>query len=353
MPGNASGRRRLFIVLMIQTTTGSAASMGIFKGNSSEKFEWKATESGPRYYPMEIISGSLKYHDGSGATYVPDGVTLNHGWGKGVSSHVIGDGINPLPNRLTLTFFSYTENQFYQGDFELPYEKILTLFQQGFYSANEEEHVTYDSIMVGVAPGGTVSVWLLSIDGAIEVFSGQAEKADIDWTRIIDNPDITRKEFIRLEIEESISPEALQALKQNGVPLGLWQTYRKRYDWQPLFTGLEPPRLITRLRYFNGENEFLYYPLDEANATALRPIPKEMRFVWEWPKGRRLLFELTFNEAEIFAVFKQLSAQGQPIKLEMRMEVKEDKKTYFSVLLRNEKEEISLKRTNLENYGAD
>lgn len=55
---------------------------------------------------------------------------------------------------------------------------------------------------------------------------------------------------------------------------------------------------------------------------------------------------------EIFAAFKQLSGHGQPIKLEMRMEAKEDKKTYFSVLLRNEKEEIVLKRTNLENYGV-
>ena len=80
---------------------------------------------------------------------------------------------------------------------------------------------------------------------------------------------------------------------------------------------------------------------------------KEINFIWEWLKGRRLLFELTFNETEIFAAFEKLSGLGQPTKLEMRMEVKEDKKTYFSVLLRNDKEEISLKRTNLENYGVD
>ena len=317
------------------------------------KFDWLATESAPKDYPMEIVKGDLFYPD-SGSLYVPDRKRIRHGWGTPISTHVVGADLKPLPERLAITYFSYTENQFYQGRFDLPYEKILALFQQGFYSPNEKKHITYDSVVVGVAPGGTVSVWLLS-EGAsrvMEVFSGQAEKADIDWTRIMDNPDITREEFIRLEIEESISPEALQALKKNGVPLGLWQTYRKRYDWQPLFTGLTPPELIKRLRYFNGEREFLYYPLDEANAAALRPIPKEMRFVWEWPKGRRLLFELTFNEAEIFAAFQQLGEQGQPIKLEMRMEVKEDKKTYFSVLLRNEKEAISLKRTNLENYGV-
>ena len=316
------------------------------------KFDWLATESAPKDYPMEIISGSLFYPDG-GSLYVPDKKTLYYGWGRGVSTHVVGPALKPLPERLEITFFSYTENLFYRGAFELPYDRILSLFQAGFYSPKEREQITYDEVRVGVAPGGTVSVWLDSTDGSIEVFSGQAEKTEVDWTRIIDNPDITREEFVRLEIEESMSPEALQALKQNGVPLGLWQTYRKRYDWQPEFTGLEPPELISFISYFNGEQNFLYYPLNASDAAALRAIPKEINFIWGWPKGRRLLFELTFNEAEIFAAFKQLSGQGQPIKLEMRMEAKADKKTYFSVLLRNEKEEISLKRTNLENYGVD
>jgi len=315
------------------------------------KFDWLATESAPKNYPMQIIKGDLFYR-GGGSLYVPDKKTLYYGWGRGVSTHVVGADLKPLPERLEITFFSYTENQFYHGVFDLPYDRILTLFQAGFYSPKVKRQITYHKIRVGIAPGGTVSVWLDSIDGSIEVFSGQAEKADIDWKRIIDNPDITRGEYIQFVIQQALTPEALQALQQNGVPLGLWQTYRKRYDWQPLFTGLEPPELFKRIRYFNGENEFLYYPLDAANAAALRPIPTEMRFVWEWPKGRRLLFELTFNEAEIFAAFQQLSGQGQPIKLEMRMEVREDKKTYFSVLLRNDKEAISLKRTNLETYGV-
>ncbi len=315
------------------------------------KFDWLATESAPKNYPMKIVQGTL-FYPGGGSLYVPDRKKIHHGWGTSISTHVVGPDLKPLPERLEITFFSYTENQFYHGQFDLPYDRILSLFQKGFYSPNEEEQITYHKIMVGVAPGGTVSVWLLSTDGAIEVFSGQAEKADIDWSRINNNPKITREKYVGSGLENTLSPEALQALKQNGVPLGLWQTYRKRYDWQPEFTGLEPPKLIKRIRYVNGENEFLYYPLDDAHATALRAIPTEMIFNWEWPKGRKLMFELTFNEKEIFAAFNKLGGQNLPIKLEMRMRKKDDGKTYFSVWLRNEKEEIMLKRTNLENYGV-
>ncbi len=123
-PDAHRGRLARFFILIISTLSLTGCNPDM------TKFEWQPTESGPRYYPMEILSGSLIYHDGSGSSYIPNGVTLHHGWGRGVSSHVLGDGKrkDPLPNRLTIRFFSYTENQFYEGDFELPYDKILALF---------------------------------------------------------------------------------------------------------------------------------------------------------------------------------------------------------------------------------
>src|SRR5690625_6866949 len=64
-----------------------------------------------------------------------------------VSSHIVGLDLKPLPDRLDIKFFSYTENQFYHGVFELPYERILSLFSEG--SLNKEDP-TYYRIMVGV-----------------------------------------------------------------------------------------------------------------------------------------------------------------------------------------------------------
>lgn len=336
-------------LLFFSLTCCQAASLGV----NMNKFELQATESAPKNFPMEIISGSLFYQDGSGSLYVPNKSTIHHGWGKGISSHVVGDDLKPLPDRLAITFFSYTENQFYRGKFDLPYEKILALFQAGFYSPNQEQNITYDQIVVGVAPGGVVSVWLWGYEKITEVFFGQADKIEGDWTWIIDNLNYTREEFISSEIEEALkSPETVELLRKNGVPIGSWDTYRTRYHWQPLFTGI-PLRdsRVGLIKYFNGEQDYLDYPLATEVAGSTRAIPSYMSFVWEYAPGKGQLFELTFDESDIFDAFKKLSSNDQPLQLEMRMEII-DKKNAFSVLLRNDKESINLKRTDLEVYAA-
>lgn len=65
-------------------------------------------------------------------------------------------------------FFSLTENQFYKGEFDLPYEKILALFRESL----EVDKIPFRKIMVGVAPGGAVSVWLTG-GKTKEVFFGR------------------------------------------------------------------------------------------------------------------------------------------------------------------------------------
>ncbi|MCF6336678.1 MAG: DUF2931 family protein [Gammaproteobacteria bacterium] len=320
------------------------------------KFEWQATESGPRYYPMEIIAGSLKYHDGSGSTYVPNGVTLHHGWGRGVSSHVLGDGKrkNPLPSQLAIQFFSYTENQFYVGDFALPYEKILALFQAGFYSHSQKEWVTYHSIIVGVSPSGGVTVWLWAYEKITEVFFGRAEKTDIPWSRLTTAIKISREEFVRLEVEDSLkTPERIEALRKNGIPLDLWENYRIRYDWRPLFTGmtLRDPRLHTK--YFNGEQGFLEYPAEKGAAVLTHAVPREIGIYWKnpAPDGRNQQFDFTFDETEIMAVFKTLSKHQLPITLEFSMRREEGKRMIFFIV-HTEKETISLKKVGFRSYLA-
>ena len=328
----------LFSVL----TTGKASMV--------TKFDWLASDSAPQSYPMEIVSGTLYFHD-KGTLNVPSKKILHNGWGISVSTHIVGDDTKPLPERLEITFFSYTENQFYQGNFDLPYEKILKLFQAGYYSPKVSRNANYNEVVVGIAPGGHVSVWLNGIDKTTEVFSTQAEKLEGDWKEIIDNSDISRIDYIQGVLERRMKSEQLKELNEKGVPLGLWETYRKRYDWQPEFTGLEAPDRIKRVIYFNGEDEYLYYPLDAEHANKPLPIPQEMHFNWDWPKGRPLVFKLFFDEAEIFDAFNKLGSHGEPLKLEMRMVVNDKKETLFSVLLKNSKEEIFLKKTDLKNYG--
>ncbi len=338
----------------------------------TNKFDWQASESAPFNYASYLIGGSLDYHDGSGSLSVPDHRRVDGGWGRGVSGHVVGPDRKPLPNRLAISFFSYTENKFYQGIFELPYDKILKMFQEGYYSPGngiEGGHTTYSTVVVGVAPGGAVAVWLRGIDKTTEVFFGHAEKVDKDWDSVTRSTRLTREQYIRMVILDSfVTPdgvmiegpqkeqkqqEALEALLKNGVPLGLWESYRTQYNWQPLFTGMSVrDGLIDDITYFNGESDYLYTPLEPTIAARTRPVPKKLSYIWMPPTGvRGQSMRLNFNEDEIVAAFKKLGSNNQPLQLEMRM-VKNDAGYDFTVWLRNDNDSVELKLTTFKVFST-
>jgi hypothetical protein len=328
--------------LALVTTFALGPLLSACGGTPVTKFDWLATESAPKNYPMEIVRGYFIAPDGY-SLYIPNEKTIHYGWGSMVSSHVVGPDLKPLPSRLEIEFFSYTENVFYQGEFDLPYDTIVRLFNEGYYSPSRKAHATYRRIVAGVAPGGSVAVWLLGVDKTTEVFFGKAEKTeDIPWTQIIDNPEITREDFVREEVEDNVSPEALKNLKQNGIPFDLWSSYRVRYPWQPLIIADHPPPFVNAIFYFNGEEDAFRYPLDEATASALRSVPRKVFYIWDNPEGKAKYLTFNFDEAETFAAFKKLSPDGTtPLKLEFHTR-KLDGIDKFATQLSNEKESVVL-----------
>lgn len=342
-----------FILLLTYGATSMAGISTIKKiiASTQTKFDWQASESAPQNYPMKIISGDFSSVDGS-SLYVPDGKLLHHGWGWGVSSHVVGPKLKSLPNRLDISFFSYTENQFYSGSFELPYKKILALFQAGHYSPKDQAHVTYIRITVGIGPGGAVSVWVNSLDRSVDVFFGYAEKVEGNWKLINDNPKYPRDEYVRLGIEETLTPDALADLHKNGIAFGLWERYHKRrYHWQPQFTHIDVyESRVDYIKYFNGELDFIDLPLDKKSQNETRAVPSVFDFTWARPPAKPLRFLLEFDEDEIFKAFETLGSQGQALQFEMSIIKVEDGRE-LSIRLHNDKETIILKNTKIDQYG--
>src|SRR5690625_7818460 len=102
--------------------------------NSSDRFDWKATESAPKIFPIEIISGTFFYHGQSGgsALYIPsDGIIHKKGWGEMVSSHMVGPDLKTLLDKLHIKSFSYLVDQLYESNFDLHYDKIVFRLHEG------------------------------------------------------------------------------------------------------------------------------------------------------------------------------------------------------------------------------
>src|SRR5690625_3836682 len=73
----------------LASTLAMLVTAGCSGVNSSDRFDWKATESAPKNFPIEIISGTFFYHGQSGGSglYIPSGGIIHKkGWGEMVSS---------------------------------------------------------------------------------------------------------------------------------------------------------------------------------------------------------------------------------------------------------------------------
>ena len=323
----------IIIILLLLTGYNNAMS------NNDTKFDWRATESAPKHYPMEIIKGTFIYKGSTQGLYIPSGGTLDAGWGDPISSHNDGNHERPLPDRLTLTFFSYAEKQFYQGDFKLPYDKILALFREGV-EANPDTPV-YDRIMAGITPGGAVAVWVVGSNQK-EVFFSQAEKIDLAPSRAFGLPfkdKAEADEYMEEGLVEDLTPEEIESIKKKGVPFGLWARYRNRFDWRlTLSEGFKSD--ITDIEFLNGD--FLRdWPIVSKDDTDIqRPAPKRLTFR-AIIDSRNILYTIDMDEFETMDAFEKLADNNQKVYLEFEPRLPRET---LKARVYNDKESIELKK---------
>ena len=84
---------------------------------------------------------------------------------------------------------SYAEDCMYEIDTEIDYDKMLKLFNEGYYipSMNdnpEPRKENYKEIIVGMAPGGVVVIWLQGLRRQIEIGRYQEKKTVIPQEEI-------------------------------------------------------------------------------------------------------------------------------------------------------------------------
>jgi hypothetical protein len=310
------------------------------------EFNWIATESAPANYPMQIMrGGGFSYHgvDDDGL-YIPSGGVLYGGWGNPRSSHVVGPALKPLPDKLDILFYSYLEDTFYRGHFDLPYDKILNLFREG--AVLDPTNPIYNRIMVGVAPGGTVAVWVTGRK-TVEVFFGKALKTDVDWGKALDYPADERAGFIARRLASATKPDILASIRKNGIPFDRWSGYRAQYHWVPTFKDERLPKYINVI-YFNGENNRLNFSLEEKDISQPRPVPSEISFSYLM-KGEKEadVFIIHFNEEEIYSAFKKLGSNQDLLRFEFEPKLP---KPSTIIRLYNDKESIVLRKSVVETW---
>ena len=308
MPDDPFNARRFFLKLAASAGLSALVlpqSARAFFGGAKE-FEWLPSECADERYPMQLISGVLISPDGTRIP-VPTGKIINNGWGEVGSIRLVGTAQKPVPEKLELAWFSYTEDRFYGGEVALPHALLTQLFEEGFTVPLTQERSTWHKIIVGMGLGGWTSIWLAG-DGLVrEVARARLEPVTVDWSRVIDNPDLPRQTFIRSTLTRRLGPEALATLSKNGPPVSSWPRYAQRERWRlAVAKGVTPHYLF--LRGSNGERQF--HDFTRSAPGPFETIPKHAQIAYRSPSGSTLLAEISFDENEIFSAFERGKTAG-------------------------------------------
>ncbi len=325
--------------LLFFSAMGNCDMFGINKNKT--RFDWLSGASAPRNYPMRILSGTFYYHNENGGLYIPDASSIQSGWGVSTGVHVVGEDFKALPDRLDIRFYSFAENKMYHGSFNLPYEKILALFKAGV--ARDKETPTFQKLVAGIAPGGTVCVWAMGTETR-EVFFGKAEPYEGTLVNSLGNEVDDREAYARFVMEHNIPTEAYNEIKTNGIPFDIWAHYRKQYHWQPTFVQTQRPKYVN-IAFYTGENYKIYFPLEDEITKGTQPIPRNISFGYFFKeKEWEMFFTIYLDESETIAAFEKL---GNSEMIYIESDPKLPKKL-TTVRIFNSKESITLKKFTIK-----
>ena len=291
--------------------------------NQSGLFVWHRAACAPSERPVRMLEGAFFGADGQGQA-LSRSELLHNGWGEIGLVTLGAGGPEALPDRLAITWFSLADDRFYRGEFELPALRLQQLFETGFRSPATSEHSTWDTLLVGLAPGGRVVIWVSGGGLTVEACHFVAPEVAIDWAALPVSAVAPREEWVRAGLERALGDEGLRKLRKLSAegPAGArWDRYRQRWPWQPLLIGAAedagrpgpPNQTSLRVRGFNGENEFIADLSADtvtaeisAVAAVARSLPRAMVLRYHGADGVRRAAYMQFDEIETFAAFSKL-----------------------------------------------
>ena len=256
--------RKIWLFLFLPLQLASCQNHNSNNKDMNEpEYEWGISVNAPIGYPIHVYAGRV------GPEYIMSDLwcsTEEPDWG----SAYVNEGNDPkeLPKDIDIVWFSFIENCFYNLQAPLDYEKIEKLFKEGFEQRiryGELRHTTYNGLVVGLAPGGTVVVWVgKGYSPITEVGRFQASQIYLTETSDMDSHErlIFDKEYRKsLATAPNIVPlEVQKANEGKPIPYNLWDRYAEtQYRWYPTFEIPDGKMGDVFFQYWNGEANTIFY----------------------------------------------------------------------------------------------
>lgn len=323
------------------------------------EFEWVENLNCPPGYPVEVYQGGL---EGAGLT---NGTSTGlAGWGTLGSGSSYGK--KRLPSYIDCIWVSYAERCLYSINSDIDYDKLLQVFEEGYQDSSfffnvdgEYKKRTFNTIIVGFAPGGVCVIWASGPGKQVEIGRYKGEKHQVAQEEIdkLDNHDrlLFQKEYQEeTMLNTQIVPLAIrEANTGKPIPYGLWDSYRTRYSWRPTYEPMEDRGSINGIgiESFNGENENLFDKSLIENSYSKRAIPKGLGFSWKDKDGQKYGGSVDFDEQEIFKAFQEMYKDNKEGEAELEFTINYTN-NYITVLLKQGDKKIRFPKTKVITYKS-
>ena len=201
--------------------------------------------------------------------------------GEGVQNS--SNGLTEIPSKMEVLWFSIAEDQFWQGEFELPKKELSDLIKKekilDLFSSRQGKKIDkYSQIVVNVAPKGNVYVYA-SGQATKLIGTYQAKAVDYDYdqhvldTYIRSNLHKSRQEY-RKAFEKRLLEEPIDAEYH--------EDYFKPVRWQLEMKGTQPI-LAYVTKTLNGE---YVHVLEKPAEQEIRSIPTNIAVDFLLPNGK-------------------------------------------------------------------
>jgi hypothetical protein len=287
------------------------------------QYKWLPTTCAPQCYPVKLMDGAFYFNQNEADVFIPRGNICNNGWGEIGLINLTETETFSIPAQFDVTWFSFTENLFYKGEFNVPEEKTELLFNTGFKHPDTGESVTYEYLITGLAPEGLVCLWAAGHGIVTELATYKAAVVKIEWDKFNDNKNITRQQYIEQRLKSLLKEHDLLWLESNRKKFGLWKKYHQKYNWTPMFLGNIIPVNI-RINFFNGEKEFIETASAELQPQKQRSMMQSMVYRWKNTSNKNFVSKIFFSEPEVLAIFKKYNDFDENAAYMLQIELNEE-----------------------------
>lgn len=299
----------LLIVLLVCIVLANLIQ--IYNYKADERFTW---DSGVLSKKGNILQVSTCYfHHTDAWNYdVDKDQIIDDGWDEINYSEKSKDNAF-YPDSLSITWFSYTEQKFYKGDFKLPYDIILekakylrettTHYERTF--ARENPNQILLNFLAEILPNGKIVVWISDYDKKFKIGEYQAKTVNETW-HIFDDYDEKNPDS-KIDIGKKVA----LVMEQHSYNIDL-----------NLPDGFHLTKAQVELY---NQNDWNLGDDKNEKSYIFQNIPSGIHISWE-NDTRGFASQIGFNESEILDAFREMDSpkKVKPLLLELTVNEKND-----------------------------